>query len=339
MPDPIEVLITLPFNEALLSSLREVSPRLHFTLQAARRVEEISPEVWARTEVLYTDRVLPDPARVPSLRWIQFHYAGIDFAADSPLLKKPDLVATHLSGASAIQVAEYVVMMMLALGHHLPDLMDSQAKVEWPRERNERFIPLELHNSTVGIIGYGSIGRQITRLLQPFGVTVLATKREVMRPQDSGYFQEGLGDPQGDLFQRLYPVQALKSMLHACDFIVVTVPLTPETRGLVGAEELAAAKPTAYLIDTSRGGVVDHTALVAALEERRLAGAALDVFPEEPLSSSSPLWRLPNVIITPHISGSSLYYNERAVTLFAENLNRYLAGLPLYNRFDPAVGY
>jgi phosphoglycerate dehydrogenase-like enzyme len=150
---------------------------------------------------------------------------------------------------------------------------------------------------------------------------------------------EGLGDPQGDLFQRLYPVQALKSMLHQCDFIIVTVPLTPDTRGLVGVEELGAAKSTAYLIDTSRGGVVDHAAMVAALEERRLAGAALDVFPEEPLSPDSPLWHMPNVIVTPHISGSSLYYNERAVTLFAENLNRYLAGLPLFNRFDPAAGY
>jgi len=333
MPDPIEVLITLPFTEPLLTTLRDISPRLHFTLQPARRAEDIPAEVWARTEVLYTDRVLPDPAKVPNLRWIQFHFAGIDFVAESPLVQKPDLVITHLSGASATQVAEYIVMMMLALGHHLPDLMDSQAKVEWPRERNERFIPLELFRSTVGIIGYGSIGRQVTHLLQPFGVSVLATKREVMRPQDSGYTQKGLGDLQGDLFQRLYPVQALKSMLHLCDFIVVTVPLTAETRGLVGVEELAAVKPTAYLIDASRGGVV------TALEERRLAGAALDVFPDEPLPPASPLWRMPNVIITPHISGSSLYYNERAVTLFSENINRYLAGLPLLNQFDPTLGY
>jgi len=339
MPDPIEVLVTIPFTEPQLSSLREVSPRLRFTVQAARRAEEIPSEVWARTEVLYTDRVLPDAAKVPNLRWIQFHFAGIDFVAQSPLLQRPGLIATNLSGASAIQIAEYVVMMILALGHHLPDLMANQAKAEWPRERFERFIPLELHNSTVGIIGYGSIGRQIAHLLQSFGVTVLATKRDVMQPQDSGYVQEGLGDPQGDLFQRLYPVQALKSMLHQCDFIVVTVPLTPETRGLVGVEELAVVKPTAFLIDTSRGGVVDHAALVAALQERRLAGAALDVFPEEPLAPTSPFWRLPNVIITPHISGSSLYYNERAVALFAENLNRYLAGLPLYNRFDPVMGY
>ncbi len=339
MTDPIEVLITVPFNEPLLMTLREVSPRLHITSQAVRRAEEIPAEIWARTEVLYTDRVLPDPTRVPSLRWIQFHFAGIDFAAQSPLLQKPGLIATSLSGASAVQVSEYVVMMMLALGHHLPDLMANQAKADWPRERIERFIPLELHGSTVGIVGYGSIGRQIAHLLQAFGVAILASKRDVMNPQDSGYVREGLGDPHGDLFQRLYPIQAIKSMLHQCDFIVVTVPLTPETRGLIGTEALAAVKPTAYLIDISRGGVIDHAALVTALQERRLAGAALDVFPEEPLPPTSPLWRMPNVIVTPHISGSSLYYNERAVTLFAENLNRYLNGQPLFNRFDPAAGY
>ncbi len=339
MPDPIEVLITIPFTEPLLTLLREVSPRLHITVQAARRVEDIPPEVWARTEVLYTDRLQPEAAKVPNLRWIQFHFAGIDFAAQSPLLQKPGLLVTNLSGASAIQVAEYVVMMILALGHHLPNLMANQAKTEWPRERFERFIPLELHHSTVGIIGYGSIGRQIAHLLQSFGVTVLATKRDAMQPQDTGYVQDGLGDLRGDLFQRLYPVQALKSMLRQCDFIVVTVPLTPETRGLLGEDELAAAKPTAFLIDTSRGGVVDQAALLAALQERRLAGAALDVFPEEPLPPTSPLWGLPNVMVTPHISGSSLYYNERAVTLFAENLNRYLTGFPLYNRFDPGKGY
>jgi phosphoglycerate dehydrogenase-like enzyme len=150
MPDPIEVLLTVPFTEPLLSSLQEVSPRLRFTVQVARRAEEIPSEVWARTEVLYTDQVLPPAARAPNLRWIQFHFAGIDFAAQSPVLQKPGLIVTNLSGASATQVAEYVVMMILALGHHLPDLIANQAKAEWPRERFERFIPLELHHSTWG---------------------------------------------------------------------------------------------------------------------------------------------------------------------------------------------
>jgi phosphoglycerate dehydrogenase-like enzyme len=339
MTDTIEVLLTVPLNETLITTLREVSPRFHLTVQPARKIEEIPAEIWARTEILYTDRLVPDQDLVPNLRWIQFHFAGIDFATQAPLLQKADLTVTTLSGASAIQVSEHVVMMMLSLARHLPTILVTQSHTEWPRERTDRFIPLELFGSTVGIVGYGSIGRQVAFLLQRFGMNILACKRDVMHPQDTGYTRSGLGDPQGDLFQRLYPIQALPSMFHQCDFIVVTIPLTAETRNLIGVEELAAIKPTAYLVDISRGGIIDHSALISALQEHRIAGAALDVFPEEPLPATSPLWRMPNVIITPHISGVSLHYNERAVTLFAENLSRYLAGLPLYNRYDISSGY
>jgi phosphoglycerate dehydrogenase-like enzyme len=335
----IEVLITIPFADAQINILRNISPRLNLTVQPAHKFEDIPLETWSRTEVLYTDRVLPPPAQVPNLNWIQFHSAGIDFAVDSPLLKMPGIVATTLSGAAAVQVAEYTTMMILALGHRLLELQAAQAKSEWPRDHWERFIPHELFNSTVGLVGYGSLGRQIARVLQPFGATILATKRDVMHPQDVDYILDGYGDPHGDYFHRLYPIQALRSMLKECDYIVDTLPLTPDTRGLINAEVLAVVKPSAFLIDLGRGGIVDHTALIAALTERHLAGAALDVFPEEPLHPSSPLWRMPNVIITPHLSGISAFYDDRAVALFADNLNRYLVGLPLYNRFDPQKGY
>jgi phosphoglycerate dehydrogenase-like enzyme len=339
MANTIEVLITVPFPDSLLTTLHEVSPRLRFTVQVAHKPEEISPEIWARTEILYTAHLLPDVDKVPNLRWIQFHYAGIDFISQSPLLEKPNLAMTNLSGANSIQVAEYAVMMMLALGHKLPQLMAAQSRTEWPTDRVSRYNPGELYGSTVGIISYGSTGRQIARLLQPFGVTLLATKRDVLHPQDTGYTQSGQGDPEGNLFTRLYPVGARKSMLKRCDFIVISLPLTQDTKDLFGAAELAIAKPTAFLIDISRGGIVSHNALISALQERRLAGAALDVFPEEPLPATNPLWRMPSVIVTPHISGISQFYNERAVALFAENLNRYLEGQPLYNLFDQNIGY
>ena len=290
-------------------------------------------------EILYTDRMLPNPNQAPHLRWIQFHYAGIDFAIDSPVLRKNDLVATTLSGAAAPQIAEFALMMMLALGHRLPDLNANQQKAEWPRDRWDRFSPLELRGATVGLVGYGSISREIARLLQPLKATVLAAKRDVMHPQDTGYTPEGIGDPEGNLFSRLYPIQALKSMLKECDFVVVAVPLSPLTRGLLGAEELAAMQPTAFLIDFSRGGIVDQAALTDLLVNKKLAGAALDVFPEEPLPQSNQLWRFPNVILTPHIGGVSLRYMDRAAELFAENLRRYVEGEPLYNKFDVERGY
>jgi phosphoglycerate dehydrogenase-like enzyme len=339
MKKTIEVLITLPFTEGLLEKLRSVSPDFQLTVIPARKVEEIPPSVWAVTEVLYTTRVLPMPEQVPMLRWIQFHWAGVDHALDMPILKKPDILLTTLSGAAASQMAEYAVMMMIALGRHIPELSAYQKKGEWPSERWEQFNPLELRGSTVGIVGYGSVGRQIARLLQVFGATVLATKRDPMHPEDQGYILEGGGDPQGDFVHRLYPVQAVRSMLKLCDFVVVTVPLTPETRGLIGQEELAVMRPSAYLVDISRGGVINHSALVTALKERKIAGAGLDVFADEPLPSSSPLWKLPNVILTPHLAGFSPHYDERAVDLFAENLRLYASRQPLYNQINLEVGY
>lgn len=338
-PAQIEVLVTVPFDEPLIDQLKEISPRVKVIAQPARRVEEIPNEVWNRIEVLYTDRVLPDPALVPALRWLQFHFAGIDFAVESPLLNNRNIVVTTLSGAAAPQMAEYAVMMMLTLGHRMYDLFNSQNRAEWPHDRWERFGPLELRGSTVGIVGYGSIGREIARLLQPFGTTILATKRDVRHPQDAGYTPEGLGDPEGDYFTRLYPIQALKSMIKECDFVVVCVPLTVETRNLISEAELAVMKPTAHLINIGRGGVVDQAALFTALQERHLAGVAMDVFAEEPLPPGSPFWRMPTVVVTPHIGGISAAYQNRAINLFAENLRRYLDGVTLLNHFDIMKGY
>jgi phosphoglycerate dehydrogenase-like enzyme len=335
----VEVLITVPFSETLIAQIQEVSPDIHLNIFQGRRPEDIPNEVWGRIEVLYTDRVLPDPALVPKLRWIQFHFAGIDFALESPLLKIPDLAITTISGANASQSAEFALSMMMALGHHLPDLLAYQAKAEWPRDRWERYLPRELRGSTVGLIGYGSIGREIARLLYPFGANVLAVKKDVMHPEDRGYTQQDHGDPEGGYFTRLYPVQALYSVLKECDFIVITLPLTPETHHLISAEAFKACKPGAYLVDISRGGIVDSEALEDAIQEKKLGGAALDVFTEEPLPPTSPLWRLPNVIISPHIAGISVYYKDRAVLLFVENLKRFMHGTSLLNRFDPQRGY
>jgi len=339
MDNKIEVLITLPFPEELLAPLRETFPRLNITRHEAGEPDELPSELWERVEVLYTNTVLPQPDEAPKLRWIQFHWAGIDSLVDAPILHQREVTATTLSGAAVLQMAEYAIMMMLALGHRLPEMMEHQQSAKWPDDRWERFSPLELNESVVGIVGYGSVGRHIARMAHAFGATILATKRDAMHPEDRGYTPRGMGDPEGDLVTRLYPPQALRSMFEECDFVVITVPLTSETRGLIGEAELAALKPSAFLVDVSRGEVVDHKALLASLRAGRIAGAALDVFPDEPLPKNSPFWKLSNVIITPHISGITPYYDQRAMALFKENLHRYLEGLPLYNRFDPEHGY
>lgn len=335
----IETLITVPFPDLLIYRLQGISPKLNIVSMPIARAEDIPTETWSRVEVLYTAGALPTPEQALSLRWVQFHFAGVDRFVTHPLLQREDLLVTTLSGAAMSQMAEYVVTMMLALGRKLPALSVNQKKAEWPKDRYERFVPFELRGKTVGIVGYGSIGRQVARLLQPFGVTTLAAKFNAMQPADRGYALEGLGDPQGDMVHRIYPFQALASMFKECHFVVVTVPLTPQTQGLINAKVLNALKPGAYLIDISRGGVIDQAALLEALKNGKIAGAALDVFAEEPLPAHNPLWQMPNVIVTPHISGSSIRYEERALDLFSENLHRYLGGLPLYNLFDRHSGY
>lgn len=339
MNDQIQVLTTVQFSPELMERIEAVSPRLEVISLQTDDLAEQSDDTWEHVEVLYTHKVLPEPDQAPNLRWIQFHRAGNERFLEAPILHKPDLIATSLSGASAPQVAEHVLGMILGLGHHTPEVIDFQMQRVWPEDRWERFSPQELNRSTVGIIGYGSIGREVARLCCAFGAQVLATKYDVMNPEDTGYVIDGIGDPGSDSVHRLYPPQAVISMLKESDYIVVAVPLTPETHGLIAAEELEAMKSTAYLVDISRGGIVDHDDLIDALRSGRLAGAALDVFPEEPLPNDSQLWGLPNVILSPHIAGMTEHYDERAVDLFLENLNRYLAGEDLLNQIDLERGY
>lgn len=335
----IDTLVTVPFDEALITKLRSISPRLKIEHLPVKSAEEIPLEAWNRAEILYTARLLPDPAWVPNLRWVQCHFAGIDHLMNSELIRKENIVFTTMSGAASSQTAEYALTMMLALGRNMPELFRLQVKSEWASERWEKWNPVELRGSTVGLVGYGSINRQVARLLQPFGATVLAAKANVRKPEDEGYTPEGQGDPAGDFFTRLYPIQALQSMLKLCDLVVVAVPETTKTIRLIGSAEIQAMKPSAFLINLGRGNAIDLPALTDALENHRIAGAALDVFQTEPLPADDLLWKLPNVIITPHIAGLSRNYAERATELFKMNLLRYLNSEPLLNSFIANRGY
>lgn len=335
----IPVLVTIDFSEELLERIRAVSPRLELHVHPTRSPDEVPGKALSDAEILYTARMLPDVEDVPELRWIQFHFAGIDHAADHPLLKDERVRVTTLSGAAAPQMAEFALMSMLALGRNLLLMIEDKQQRRWAEDRYTRFEAKLLRNSTVGIIGYGSIGREIGRICREFGAQVLAVKRDLMHLEKEMYRREGMGDPQGDLADRLYPPQAIGSMVALCDFVVVTVPLTGETRGMIDAGILGKMKPTAYLIDISRGGVVDHGSLIEALQDKRIAGAALDVYPVEPLPESSPLWTMSNVILSPHVAGNSPHYQEQAVDLFTQNLRRYLSEQPLLNLYVPERGY
>lgn len=341
MKNDIHVLVTAEMTQAEQKKLRQVSDRIKLNVVPASDPEKIPDEIWAATEILYTWEVLPDPDKAPNLKWIQFRSAGVDAVIDHPLVQDKEVIATTMSGVITGQIAEYVLMAMLAFGQKLPKLHRYQRARKWPEgeEKWKSFLPVELRHSTVGILGYGSIGRQVARLLQPFGTRVLAAKRDVMHPEDTGYIQEGMGDPHGDFFHRLYPLEALHSLLEESDFVVLALPLTDRTYHLLDVNAFHAMKDSAYLINVGRGELIDQAALVHALDARMIAGAALDVFEEEPLPEESPLWEMENVILSPHVSGLSRHFDADTLALFIENLNRYLADLPLHNRIDPQRGY
>lgn len=334
---PIHVISTVRFDDEQLARLRSVSPQLQLTQHTAREANDLPPDVWAEVEVLCTFMTLPEAEQAPRLRWVQLLSAGAEHATQHPALSGQVLLTTT-SGIHAVNIGEYVLSLMLAWAHHVPAMLDLQRRAEWPEGRFQLFSPHELRGGTVGIVGYGSIGREVGRLAHAFGMRVLALQRGD-DPSDHGYIIPGVGDPQGRIPARFYRPHELRAMLAECDHVVLAVPLTDATRNLIGADELRAMKPTAFLVNIARGGVVDETALIQALEEGWIGGAGLDVFAQEPLPADSPLWGMENAILTPHIAGMTPHYHARAADVFEENLRRYLAGEPLLNQVDWGEGY
>jgi len=333
----VHVLSTVRFSEEQLSRLRAVSARLQLVQHTVRSVDELPLDIWPEVEVLCTFGALPVPTHAPRLRWVQLLSAGADHVMDHPLFSDGAMLTTA-SGIHAINIAELVMLMMLAWGQRLLRLIEHQRRATWPENRFELFLPQELRGATVGIVGYGSIGREVGRLASAFGMHVLALD-ENEDPVDRGYAVPGVGDLEGVLPARRFQPNELRTMLGACDYVVLAVPLTDTTRNLIGPDELKVMKPSAFLVNIARGGVVDELALIQALREGWIAGAGLDVFAQEPLASDSPLWGMENVILTPHIAGMTPHYNERAADLFALNLRRYLSGRPLLNQVDLVKGY
>lgn len=340
MIEPLHVLVTVKLPETMLEQVQTLSPQLRLHFHPAKQGADVPSKLWKEADILYTAGALPTPKTETPLKWIQSHFAGVDNLLPQPFFEaNPEVILTNTSGIHATQMGEYILGMILALGHRIPLMLKHQAKAEWSEKRHSLFVPQELRHSTVGILGYGSLGREVARLCKAFGAEVLATKNNVRDTVDEGYILEGTGDPQGELFDRLYPPQATAFMVKDCDFVVITLPLTEATRNSVDEKVLNAMKSTAFLINVGRGGIVDEAALLTALQEGHIAGAAFDVFAEEPLSADNPLWKAPNFIISPHISGSTANYDEKAVRVFEENLRRYIEKRPLLNVVDRVRGY
>ena len=252
------------------------------------------------------------------LRLFQMMGAGVD-----ALLPAPDLPAgvriANARGIHGPHMSEFALAMMLALAKRVPRALEQRRARLWKPYQVDT-----IAGRTLGILGIGAIGAAVAEKASALGMRVIGTQRE---PKPTPHVAEVVGSDQTE------------RVLRESDFVVVLLPLTPETRGSLGARELGFLKPTGYLVNLARGGIVDEDALAAALRSGKLAGAAIDVFAEEPLGISSPLWDAPNAILTPHVSGLGPGYMDRLSEIFAENLERIETDRPLRNEVDRARGY
>lgn len=246
------------------------------------------------------------------LRWIHTLAAGVDTLLFDELCEST-VVVTNGRGVFADALAEFAIASMLYFNRDFPRLLEQQRARRW-----EPFTVERLEGKTVGIVGYGSIGRAVGRLASALGMKVLATRRRT----------DGDG-----------PLVALDGLLRAADFVVVATPLTAATRGLIGEPQFRAMNPRAVLVNLGRGPVVDERALVSALSEHRIRGAALDVFEVEPLPPDHPLWALDNVLLSPHSADHTADSLHRAMDVFLENLARFRREEPLRNVVDPHSRY
>ncbi len=330
------VLISAPIEQEWVERLKRVSSDV--TIEQASSWSDQDGR-WQEVEVLYGfPWKLPQLEQTPHLRWVQLYSAGADRLADSPLYQS-DVMITTASGVHSINIAEYVFTMIHAWYREVPQLLTWKQGKEWDKGKQSIDSSVqELHGQTIGIVGYGSIGRQIGRLAHGYGMRILAMQHG-SNHKDTGYQFPNVGDPEGTLPEKYYTFDQLHEMVQECDVVVVSVPLTNETKEMFNAEVFEAMKDSAFFVNIARGDVCDEAALIDALKRKKIAGAALDVFQQEPLPSTSPFWDMPNVLMSPHDSGATPHYNERVATIFEANLRRYLAGESLYNLVDKKRGY
>ena len=322
----LKIISSFQFSEVSLTMLRKAAQR---DVLCVADTNELLAHLH-EAEILCTYKLTRKWRNLaPNLRWLQASGAGVDELRPTGILDADSgVIVTTAVGIHAITVSEYVFGSMLMFNRSWPEMVHLQDRHVWPRSINwYKLKARELADQTLGIVGLGHIGRRMAQVGKAFGMRVLATRRRVQG-----------GEPEPDVDQ-VYPQEQLHTMLRQSDYVVLAVPLTQQTEKLIGEAELRAMQPHAYLVNIARGRVIDERMLIRALQEGWIGGAGLDVTEEEPLPPNSPFFSLPNVILTPHISGVSVHYDKRLAALFADNLIRYRTGEPLRNLYDPVRGY
>ena len=279
-------------------------------------------------EVIFTISLRPEQfVLCRELRWIHAPTAAVH-QFQFPELINSDVVLTNSTEVHGPVVAEHVIAQMFALAKKIPQMTALQRKHTWGQEAiwNQSPRPMEVTGATLGLIGVGSIGRRVAQMASAIGMRVIVVRERVEK-----------GTPDG--VEKVFSPSQLDDLLRQSDFVVMAAPLIPATDKLINAERLGVMKPEAYLINVGRGRQVDESALLDALRNRRIAGAALDVFEHEPLPEDSPLWDLDNLLVTPHTAGLTERLWHRHYDHFSANLRRYLAKEPLQYTVDKRKGY
>ena len=368
---PVHYLSTLAFGDEFLDRVAAVSPRVHVRQITADSATDIPDDVWERVDVLHTSSVLPDPAQAPGMGWVQLDTSGADHLRGTAIWDT-DVPITTLGGVGPVAMAEYVMFSVLGLAHRLPALIETRANRTWPppRESSRRFTPAPVRGTTMVILGYGRIGQETARLAGAFGMRVIGVARGGVVSGDGAMVTESApaydgravtGRPEAPVHRRLgateplsphrtavaaevavvtvVTVDRLDEVLPLADVLVVVLPRTPQTAGLLDANRIALLKPGAAVINASRGGIVDESALLAALRSDRVSGAVLDVFDAEPLPADAPWWDEPRVFMTPHVGGLTADYAAHVEEIVTGNMARFLTGQTLLNVVDRERGY
>lgn len=317
----MKIVFTAKISERHQEVLRRQFDQVSFSFFASK--EEAGVELES-ADVLVTygeDLTEEHLKQYKNLKWIQVLTAGVD-KMPLPYLVQSSILLTNVKGIHKVPMAEYAFAAMLQVARNLNEAFQKQQKKKW----DSRLRVDELYDKTLGIIGVGAIGEEIARRAHVFGMKVVGVTRS---GRENAYCE------------KMFTPNQLNQFLPLCDYVVVIVPSTKETLKLIGQKELDCMKSSAVLINIARGSVIDEEALVTHLKEGKIKGAVLDVFAEEPLSENSPLWELNNCIITPHVSGRSSRYMERALGVFRENLEQYQTGnlTQLKNIVDCVKGY
>ena len=332
-------LSTLALPDSWFAELRARLPEVDVHRLTPREAAAASPDLLARVDLLHTTEWFPEPEQTPALRCVQLDTSGVDHVRGTRLWDSGVAIAT-LGGIAPVPMAEYALMAVLELAHRMPLIQRHRKDRSWPSnaDRLASLTPRQLPGATLGIVGYGRIGREIARLANAFGMEVVGLSRTGRPVAGDAKFDTGRRAATEDPTEIL-PMERLDEVMRRSDVLVVVVPLTELTRDMIGAEQLDLLPAGALVVNIARGGIVDESALLERLRDGRIGGVAVDVFDDEPLPPSSPWWSEPGALVTPHVAGLAPQYHAQTLDLVVENLTRLAEGRPIVTEVDRVSGY